>query len=186
MSIYKVNKGNLLIASPEFGTKDFFAKTVILIADHNIKGSVGFVLNRPQKFTLQDLIPEIKNKFKIYNGGPIEQESLYFLHKVPHLIANSVKICDGVYWGGDFAVIKDLLNNNEITNKDIKFFLGYTGWGVHQLEDELEEEHWILDSYTKHEDLFESQLSNIWKNKIIEHCPEFAIWINAPINPTFN
>lgn len=186
MALYKVKKGNLLIANPESGFDTVFNKSVVLIADHSIKGSVGFILNKPQNFTLNELIPEINSKFKIYNGGPVEQESLYFLHKVPHLIANSVQICEGVYWGGDFSIIKELLNNNEITNKDIQFFLGYTGWGIHQIEDELEEEFWILDPLTSHEKLFSINPNTIWKNKILEHCPESAIWINVPKNPSFN
>ena len=41
-------------------------------------------------------------RFKVYNGGPVEQDNLYFIHKVPHLIDNSIEISDGIYWGGDF------------------------------------------------------------------------------------
>ena len=39
---------------------------------------------------------------QIYNGGPVEQDNLYFLHKVPDLIPESIEISNGIYWGGDF------------------------------------------------------------------------------------
>ena len=139
-----------------------------------------------QKLIISDIIPEINSKFKIYNGGPVEQESLYFLHNVPELVKNSVKICDGVYWGGDFSVIKELLNNEGITKNQIQFFLGYTGWGITQIESEIDEGEWIVENTQGHNALFRLNHQNLWKNKIVEHCPELAIWINAPKDPSYN
>jgi putative transcriptional regulator len=50
---------------------------VILLADHDEEGSVGFIINKPLKYTINDLLPEINASFKIYNGGPVEQDNLY-------------------------------------------------------------------------------------------------------------
>ena len=41
----------------------------------------------------------------VYNGGPVEQDKLYFIHKIPELIPNSIEISNGIYWGGDFKEI---------------------------------------------------------------------------------
>jgi putative transcriptional regulator len=51
-----------------------------------------FIINKPLKYTINDLLPEINASFKIYNGGPVEQDNLYFIHNIPELIPNSIEI----------------------------------------------------------------------------------------------
>ena len=109
----KLNKGQLLIAEPYIIGDLSFNRSVILLADHNNDGSVGFIINKPLKYTIHDLIPEIKANFKIYNGGPVEQDNLYFIHNVPDLIPNSVEISNGIYWGGCFESVKELIKNQK-------------------------------------------------------------------------
>ena len=96
-----------------------------MLAEHNAEGSVGFILNKPLEYHISDLISEIKVPFKVFNGGPVEQDNLYFIHKVPHLIKDSIEISDGIFWGGDFDNIVELDLNEEIINeKGYSFFLG--------------------------------------------------------------
>jgi len=90
-------KGHLLIAEPSILGDVSFNRSVILLADHNEEGSIGFILNKPLDYTIKDLIPEIEGTFKIYNGGPVEQDNLYFIHKIPKLIPNSIEISHGIY-----------------------------------------------------------------------------------------
>ena len=75
---------------------------------------IGFILNKPLEYQISDLVTEILIPFQVYNGGPVEQDNLYFIHKVPHLIDNSVEISDGIYWGGDFEKTVDLINKKAI------------------------------------------------------------------------
>ena len=96
-------KGHLLIAEPSILGDVSFNRSVVLLAEHNDEGSIGFILNKPLSYTINDLIPEIDASFKIYNGGPVEQDNLYFIHNIPEVIPNSVEISNGIYWGGDFA-----------------------------------------------------------------------------------
>ena len=77
----KPKKGNLLIAEPTIIGDVSFNRSIVLLADHTHEGSIGFILNKPLKYTINDLIPEIEAAFKIYNGGPVEQDNLYFIHK---------------------------------------------------------------------------------------------------------
>ena len=104
----KLKKGHLLIAEPSIIGDRSFNRSVILLAEHNEEGSVGFIINKPLKYTINDLIPEIKATFKIYNGGPVEQDNLYFIHNVPELIPNSVEISNGIYWGGEYETTKEV------------------------------------------------------------------------------
>ena len=141
----KLKKGHLLIAEPSIIGDLSFNRSVILLADHNAEGSVGFILNKPLKYTINDLLPEIESDFKIYNGGPVEQDNLYFIHNVPNLIPDSIEISDGIFWGGDFDLTKNLINTGILKKKNIRFFLGYTGWDSEQLETEMQASSWIFD-----------------------------------------
>jgi len=182
----KLQKGQLLIAEPSIIGDLSFNRSVILLADHNDEGSVGFILNKPLKYTIKDLLPEIDAKFKIYNGGPVEQDNLYFIHNVPHLIPNSIEISNGIFWGGDFELTKNLINQGLLKKKNIRFFLGYTGWDSEQLENEMQSCSWILSKNVYENKILGKASVHFWKEKIIELGGEYLIWSNAPENPIFN
>jgi putative transcriptional regulator len=93
----KPKKGKLLIAEPTLTGDVSFNRSVVLIAEHNEEGSVGFILNKPLEYHINDLVSEIVVPFRVYNGGPVEQDNLYFIHKVPHLISDSIEISDGIF-----------------------------------------------------------------------------------------
>jgi len=130
----KPKKGKLLIAEPSLTGDVSFNRSVVLLAEHNDEGSVGFILNKPLNYSMNDLVEEIEMPFPVFNGGPVEQDNLYFIHKVPDLIPNSVEISDGIYWGGDFEITVTLVNSGKISQNDIRFFLGYSGWASLQLD----------------------------------------------------
>ena len=182
----KLKKGNLLIAEPTIIGDLSFNRSVILLADYNTEGSVGFIINKPLKYTIHDLIPDIAARFKIYNGGPVEQDNLYFIHNIPELIPNSIEISNGIYWGGDFESTKELINKGAITNDNIRFFLGYTGWDENQLENEMESNSWIITSNSYENKIIGKSATHFWKEQILELGGEYLIWSNAPENPYLN
>lgn len=186
MTSEKIEKGLLLIAEPTVIGDMSFNRSVILLADHNHEGSVGFILNKPLEYTINDLIPEINTSFEVYNGGPVEQDNLYFIHTVPELITNSIEISNGIFWGGDFDLTKDLINQGKINKENIRFFLGYSGWSANQLESELQSNSWILSKNTYENGILEKSSVHFWKEKIMELGGEYIIWSNAPENPTLN
>ena len=186
MIAVKPKKGNLLVAEPAITGDLSFNRSVVLLADHNAEGSVGFILNKPLGYTIRDLIPEISASFKIYNGGPIEQDNLYFIHNVPDLIPNSIEISKGIFWGGDFEFTKELINNGVIKKKNIRFFLGYTGWDSEQLENEMQANSWILIKNNYENKILGKASVHFWKEKIVELGGDYLIWSNAPENPILN
>jgi putative transcriptional regulator len=179
-------KGQLLIAEPSIIGDQSFNRSVILLADHDKEGSVGFIINKPLKYTINDLIPEINATFKIYNGGPVEQDNLYFIHNIPDLIPNSIEISNGIYWGGDFESTKDLINKGKINKQNIRFFLGYTGWEEQQLESEMNDNSWIIAPNCYKNKIIGKSSTHFWKEQIIELGGEYLIWSNAPENPYLN
>lgn len=179
------SKGKLLVAEPSILNDKEFNRSVIYLTEYNKEGCIGFILNKPSEFILKDLIPEIDCDFTIFSGGPVEQENLYFIHKLPGLIPNSIKIDKDIYWGGDFDVLTELLNTQKINENDIRFFLGYSGWSVSQLNEELNESTWLIIQ-NKYPNIFEIDSTTFWKNQLMSIGGEYQIWANAPKNPELN
>lgn len=182
----KPKKGKLLIAEPALTGDVSFNRSVVLLAEHNHDGSVGFILNKPLEYQINDLITEIEIPFQVYNGGPVEQDNLYFIHKVPHLINNSIEISDGIYWGGDFDITINLINNKVISEDDIRFFLGYSGWSSLQLDQELTSKSWIVIKNEYESEIIQRSTTAFWKEKMVELGGNYLLWSNAPENPSLN
>lgn len=179
-------KGHLLIAEPSIIGDISFNRSVILLADHTLEGSIGFILNKPLEYTLTDLVPDTLAEFMVYNGGPVEQDNLYFIHKVPDLIPQSIEISLGIYWGGDFDIALSMINLGKIIASDIRFFLGYSGWEPEQLEKELHSNSWVVTENIYKKSLIGKKDDAFWKEKMVELGGDYSIWSNAPENPSFN
>ena len=186
MILIKPKKGDLLIAEPSIIGDIAFNRSIVLLADHNKEGSIGFILNKPLEYTINDLIPEIEAEFKVYNGGPVEQDNLYFIHKVPDLIPNSIEISLGIYWGGDFNKVAELIAQKKLSEKNIRFFLGYSGWEANQLDEELKSNSWVVTENIYKKGIIEKDYEAFWKEKMLEFGGEYSIWSNAPENPSLN
>ncbi len=182
----KPNKGDLLIAEPAIIGDVSFNRSIVLLADHTFEGSIGFILNKPLEYTIKDLVPDVEATYKVYNGGPVEQDNLYFIHKVPELIPNSIEISLGIFWGGDFSKVAELISNGSINEHDIRFFLGYSGWDTDQLEEELKANSWVVTENIYKNGIIEKDHESFWKEKMIEFGGEYSIWSNAPENPNYN
>jgi len=185
MESTEIKKGKLLIAEPSILNDKSFNRTVILLSEHNDEGSIGFIMNKPSNYILSDLLPDIASDLTIYKGGPVSKENLYFVHRVPQLIPESIKIADGIFWGGDFEVVQELLLNNNLKKDDIRFFLGYSGWSKDQLQDELETTSWMVIE-NQNQNIFEISDTSFWKDQLMKLGGEYRIWANAPENPSLN
>ena len=185
MLLTKIKAGSILIAEPTIIGDISFQRSVVMIANHDEKGSVGFIMNKPLSHTLSDIIPTITHEFRIFNGGPVEQDSLYFIHNVPHLVPNSVEISEGIYWGGDFEKIIDLIKQNQITTDNVKFFLGYSGWSKNQLNDEMNASSWVVTGASI-QNIISQPAIDYWRNQRVALGGEYLLWANAPENPAHN
>lgn len=186
MLTLKPAKGHLLVAEPSIIGDVSFNRSVVLLADHTENGSIGFILNKELDFTLKDLIPDIQGNFKVYNGGPVEQDNLYFIHKVPDLIPQSIEIACGIYWGGNFEAVKELIEEDLISDDEIRFFLGYSGWDNEQLNEELNAHSWIIIENHDTGEIMSQHPRTFWKEKMLELGGNYVLWSNAPENPSYN
>ena len=185
MIILNPEKGKLLIAEPAILNDDAFNRSIILLTEYSDNNAVGFIMNKPLNYTVNDLLPDINCSFNVYQGGPVEQDNLYFIHKIPELIPNSIEVVNDIYWGGNFDSLKDLLTNNKIKSSDIRFFLGYSGWSVNQLQNEINTQSWFV-SENDFPNILAVDNESIWKNKLLQKGGEYKIWANAPGNIQLN
>ncbi len=123
----------------------FFRRSVILLAEHDSEHTIGFIVNKPLKLKLGDLLSNLSaSDFPIYHGGPVAQDQLFFLHCYGDKIKNSQPIGNGYFWNGDYGDMIGLLISKKVEKSSIKFFIGYSGWGPGQLNDEFKSESWYL------------------------------------------
>ena len=183
----KLSNGKLLVADPSIIGDFSFTRAVILLADHNDEGSVGFILNKPMSHDLRTFVPEISQPFSVFEGGPVDQDRLYYIHSRRDCIPNSKPISKELAWGGDFDIITSMINNGELSSEDIKFFLGYSGWSCDQLKDEVKQKTWIvLDDGDKKVNISTSNDASFWKSKLMQIGGRYILWANSPSNPQLN
>lgn len=178
-------KGRFLLAEP-FLQDPNFVRTVVLLTEHNQEGSIGFVLNRPIEYKLNEILPDFPEfDVPVYLGGPVQQDSLHFIHRVPGLGEAESEISEGVFWGGNFEVLKALVSQGEVDPDDIRFFVGYSGWAPQQLEGELEANSWIV-SPAKAKFAFSEDHETLWKEVMSSLGKKYKIMSNYPTDPSLN
>ena len=121
----------------------FFEHTTILIVEHDEAGTIGFVTNKPFGKSLHELIEFSHAKpFPLMDGGPVDRDHLFVLHKRPDLIEGGKKLTNGLYLGGNMEQVIQAINNGDANPQEIELFIGYCGWDEGELEAELEEGSW--------------------------------------------
>jgi len=181
-----LHQGKLLVAEPSILGDANFHRSVILLVKHKTSASLGFIINKPFDFPLKEILPEINSPIKIHFGGPVEPDNLYFIHNIPELIPRSIGIDKELYWSGDFETVIKLLNEGVIGTENIRFFLGYSGWGENQLKAEIKLNSWIIKENFIGNKLINVDSKSFWSKQIKSLGGEYLIWGNAPENPNLN
>lgn len=177
--------GILLIADP-FLKDPNFLRTVVLLCEHKEEGSFGFVLNRPFAHTLDELLTDLKgHPLPVYYGGPVQMDTLHFLHQYPDIIPGGTEIMKGIYWGGEIDKALDLVKNGAANLSKIRFYLGYSGWGSQQLHDEMEQKSWLTVKATR-KLVFHEDPNLIWKDALRLLGGDYEMMINFPVDPQLN
>ena len=183
---YKIpQKGRMLISEP-FLPDTFFNRTLVYLTEHNEKGSVGFILNKSINLKVNDALEGFPAwDEKLAMGGPVAPDTLHYLHTLGNIIPDSVWVSDNIYWGGNIEVIKDLINTSKADKGDIRFFLGYSGWGEGQLEKELQENSWVIADVAP-EVVMRYRKEDSWKTVLRSLNKRYRLWAEFPDSPEMN
>lgn len=175
----------LLIAEP-FLKDPNFMRTVVLLCEHQEEGSFGFVLNRNYEYTLDELMPDMDDmKLPVYFGGPVQKDTLHFLHQYPEEIPGGFEVAKGIFWGGDFEKAIRGLREQRFEREKIRFFIGYSGWTGGQLDSELKEKSWLITPALQ-QLVFPSSTDEVWKNSLRNMGGDYEMMINFPVDPQLN
>jgi putative transcriptional regulator len=139
-------KAGLIIKSTDALIGSIFEHTTILIVKHNNEGTTGFVINKPLHKSLHELIEFKHSKpYPLMDGGPVDKDHLFVMHKRPDLITDGEKIHSDYYLGGIMEEVIEAINNNGINEQEIQLFIGYCGWDEGELAAEIEEGSWVIE-----------------------------------------
>ena len=181
----KPTKGSILVSEPYLADPNF-ERTIILLCEHNAEGSFGFVLNKPSQAKITDLIEGMKNfDATVYVGGPVQQDTLHYIHRLDTL-EDAVEIGNGIYWGGNFEQLNLMLLSQKLTDADLKFYLGYSGWSEGQLEEELKANSWIVSDTVDEKLVFETNPEIMWQKALKAMGGRFSVYSNYPVDPRLN
>lgn len=170
MSSISPEVGSFLIAAPTLADPNF-KRSVVLLCEHNDEGSLGLVVNRPLSRTLTDVMPELfgesDQRFgELFNGGPVETGRMLALCRTDEP-GSGYPVIDGLELVGAMEEALSGLAEGIRDAGEFRFFLGYSGWGPGQLENEIEEGSWILRPGTVSL-AFETPPAQIWAESLRE------------------
>ncbi len=181
----KPKQGRILISEP-FLADIYFKRSIVFLTEHNEKGTVGFVLNKPVKIPVNEVLEDFpETEAEISLGGPVGTNTIHYIHTLGDQIPNSVKVYKNIYWGGDFDTVKSLVKSGLIQKDQIRFFVGYAGWKPKQLENEISENSWVISELPP-KIIMKSVDDDIWKTTLKEMGKKYKLWANFPENPGMN
>lgn len=181
-----VSAGNLLISEP-FLQDENFVRSVVLVCENNENGSFGLVLNKLSILKLNELIDNISSlQCDVYVGGPVEQNTLHFIYRGDKLLDASIQLAEDLWWGGEFDELLEFMKMGKIEEKDIRFFIGYSGWATGQLDSELEENTWIVTNKIDTKSIFSASPDDLWRIILKNMGGEYQQLANYPIDPRLN
>lgn len=159
----------------------------MLLCESNDDGAFGFVINKPSVIKLKDVLEDLKKLDKtVYVGGPVQQDTLHFIHCAGDILEGGTEIGKGLFWGGNFEQLKILADNNQINPNKFRFFVGYSGWGEGQLLDEIREKSWIVSKNATPLQVFNTKSNQLWKEILKDMGGRYKMFSNYPIDPRLN
>lgn len=177
--------GTILVAPPTVLDPNF-RRSVVFLCEHTSEGSFGLVLNHDVSMGMSELVDELAvYKESVRIGGPVQLDTLHFLHKYGSDIPGALEITPGIFWGGEIEGLQVLLEEQKPTASDLRFFLGYAGWTDGQLEDEIDSGGWMLLPPSD-EMIFEVDPVKLWREAMLRLGGEFSLLANYPENPSLN
>lgn len=178
--------GDLLISEP-FLQDENFVRSVVLLCEHSEEGSFGLIINKPSILKLGELVEALAFLDKdVFVGGPVEQNTLHFIYAGEKALEGSISLGDNIWWGGEYDSLVEKLKLGLLDPESVRFFLGYSGWGSEQLEEELSDETWIICREILDEQTLNFTPEELWKNLLKSMGGEFKVIANYPLDPRLN
>jgi putative transcriptional regulator len=176
-------RGKLLVASPALVDPNF-ARTVVLITEHNDEGAMGVVLNRPSETDVDEVAPELAGLAygePVFIGGPVQPKALVVLAQFADIEAAAWIVAEDV----GFVAAETEGDRLADAVRRGRVYAGYSGWGAGQLENELDEDAWIVEAPLPAE-LFPDDPLTLWSDVLARKGGQYALIARMPDDPSLN
>ena len=178
-------RGQLLVAAPTLEDPNF-ARTVVLIGEHNEEGALGVVLNRPSDTEVVEAVPDLAELVEegeiVHVGGPVQTSAVLVLAEFAEPEQAQQLVVDDV---GFLAVDDEDEDPVATALCRARVFAGYAGWGPGQLEAELAREDWIVEPAVG-EDVFTEDPEALWSNVLERKGGQYRLLARMPVDPSVN
>jgi len=141
-----------LIAMPGMAD-EMFVGSVIYMCEHNERGALGLVINKPIALTLGNLFEKVDLSLPydelasrpVFYGGPVQTERGFVLHEPLDAQGGHYNATLAVPGGLEMTTSRDVLEalSNGAGPKRLLVTLGYSGWAAGQLEEEIGRNGWL-------------------------------------------
>jgi putative transcriptional regulator len=167
MGAQTITNGCLLIAEPFLGDPNF-ERSVVLVCDHNEDGTFGLVLNQIAQVKLNDVLTdEMYHDYSLYVGGPVQQNTLHYIHRLGHTLEESIELPNGLYWSGNFDRLRQLINAGAVKETDVRFFVGI----VTQADSNY---------------IFDTPSDQFWRGILRQMGGQYRVLSHYPVDPRLN
>jgi putative transcriptional regulator len=182
-----LGKGIFLIAAPALRDPNF-RQTVVLLCEHGPEGALGVVVNRPTGMLVSEALPQVPviegQGHVLFSGGPVQPNHVLLLYRMAQEPTNTHHVFDGVYLGGDMGALEQVLTMPSDTDA-FRAYVGYSGWGPGQLENEMKTGSWITlpaDPTV----VFEKEPTRVWPEILQSLGDPYAVYAEMPVDPSLN
>lgn len=180
-----IEKGTILLAEP-FLVDPNFKRSAVLLCEHEQEGSLGFILNKSLDMNITELIadfPDIESK--VFYGGPVQTDTIHYIHNVGELLDDSLKVVPGVFWGGNFEKLKALISQGMVQSENIRFYVGYSGWSKGQLSEEMATGSWVTaEMYANY--IFKENPKDLWSSVLNNKGDVWSVIAQMPDSVSHN
>lgn len=182
-----LGKGIFLVASPALRDPNF-RQTVVLLCEHSPEGALGVVVNRPTGMLVAEALPQIPvlegQRHVLFCGGPVQPNHVLILYRMAHEPSDTHHVFDGVYLGGNLEALEQVLMM-PTGSEAFRAFIGYSGWGPGQLEEEMKTGSWITlpaDPTV----VFQKDPACIWPDILRSLGEPYDLYAEMPLDPSLN
>ncbi len=183
--------GRLLVAAPQLADPNF-ARTVVLVLEHDEPGAVGVVLNRPLHVEVEEILErwaplaQAAPPGVVFSGGPVSPDAV--IGMAARGDTPSVRVEGNwreVVSGVGVVDLSTAPEDQPVALDAVRLFSGYAGWAPGQLEAELEDDGWFvfeaLDS-----DVFADDPETLWHDVLQRQGGKVAMLAAYPPSPSVN
>jgi len=165
-------QGQLLIAQPT-ANSTFFGQGVVLVCEHHAKGAWGMMLTKPSNYlsvgkVAREMGINYNGAEPVYIGGPVQEDSLHFLHTPDIIISDTFMVTNYVCVTSSPSILHEIAEGRG--PQHWRMFIGVSAWTGGQLEGEMSgkppwtpQHRWLTQPCPRN--IFDLPATHLWKNQ---------------------